>query len=101
MKTKGKAHEALSLVFQRDGVTPRMVVDCSKEQLSMDFKGKCREADCHLVTTDPYSPWMQAPEGCAKQVKLGSSRKMIKSGSPKPLWDHCLELLGNIDFHHY
>ena len=85
IKTKGKAHEALSLVFQRDGVPPRMVVDNSKEQLSKEFKGKCREADCHLVTTEPYLPWMQAAEGCVKQVKLGSSRKMMKSGSPKPL----------------
>ena len=89
MKTKGKAHEALSLVFHRDGVPPKMVVDNSKEQLSKEFKRKCNEADCHLVTTEPYSPWMQTAESCIKQVKLGSSRKMMKSGSPKPLWDHC------------
>ena len=99
MKTKGKANEALSLVFQRDSVPPRMVVDNSKEQLSKKFKGKCREADCHLVTTEPYLPWMQAAESCVKQVKLGLSRKLTKSGSPKPLWDHCLELEGAIRSH--
>ena len=34
---------------------------------------------------------MQATEGCIKQTKLGSSRKMLKSGSPKVLWNHCIE----------
>ena len=78
---------------------PRMVVDNSKEQVGKEFKRKCREADCHLVTTEAYSPWMQAAEGCIKQVKLGSSRKMVKYGSPKPFWDHCLELEGGIRTH--
>ena len=35
---------------------------------------------------------MQAAEGCTKQTKLVSSRSMIKSGSPKALWDHCIDL---------
>ena len=39
---------------------------------------------------------MQAAEGCIKQVKLGSFRKMIKTGTPKPLWEYCLELEGGI-----
>jgi hypothetical protein len=42
--------------------------------------------------TEPYSPWQQAAEGCIREIKRGSSRKMIRTGSPKPLWDHCLEL---------
>jgi hypothetical protein len=32
MKSKGEAHETLSLVFHRDGVPPTMVVEDSKEQ---------------------------------------------------------------------
>ena len=72
MKTKGKAHEALGLVFQRGDVPPRMIVNNSKEQLSKGSKGKCREADdFHLVTSEPYSP----------------------------LWGHCLELEGAIRTH--
>ena len=99
MVTKGQAHEACSLVFQRDGVPPKMIMDGSKEQATGKFAKKCREADCHAVTTEPYSPWQQAAEGCIKQVKLGSSRKMLKSASPKPLWDHCLEYEGGIRSH--
>ena len=99
MRLKKHAHETLSLIFKRDGVPPNIVVDNSKEQTLGKFARKCREVDCHLVTTEPYSPWMQAAEGCIKQTKLGSSRRMLKSGSPKALWDHCIELEALIRSH--
>ena len=92
MQRKGEAHQTLSLLFQRDGVPPTMIVDNSKEQTQGDFKRKLREADCHLKQTEPYSPWMQAAEGGIRELKRGSSRQMIKTGSPKALWDHCIEL---------
>jgi len=92
MKRKGEAHETLSLLFHRDGVPPTMVTDGSKEQTLGDFRRKLREADCHPRVTEPYSPWQQAAEGCICEVKRGFLRKMISTGSPKPLWDHCLEL---------
>ena len=98
-RLKNHAHETLSIVFKRDGVPPKIVVDNSKEQTLGKFANKCREADCHLVTTEPYSPWMQAVEGCIKQTKLGSSRKILKSGCPRPLWDHCIELEALISSH--
>ncbi len=53
---------------------------------------KLHEADCHLRQTKPYSPWQQAAEGCVRELKWGVSRKMIKTGSPGTLWDHCIEL---------
>jgi hypothetical protein len=92
MKCKGDAHETLSLVFQRDGVPPTMVTDDSKEQTKGEFRQKLKEADCHRRVTEPYSPWQQAAEGCIRELKRGSSRKMIKTGSLKCLWGHCLEL---------
>jgi hypothetical protein len=42
--------------------------------------------------TEPYSLWQQAAEGCIRELKRGSSHKMLRTGSPKPLWDHSLEL---------
>jgi len=66
--------------------------DGSKEQCLGDFKRKLHEADCHLRQTKPYSPWQQATEGCIRELKRGVSRKMIKTGSPRTLWDHCIEL---------
>ncbi len=85
-------HETPSLVFQRDDVPPTIVTDDSKEQSKGDFRCKLKEADCHPRVTEPYSPWQQAAEGCIRELKMGSSRKMIKTRSPKCLWDHCLEL---------
>ena len=92
MRLKKHAHDNLSLIFKQDGVPPKIVVDNSKQQTLGKFSRKCRESDCHLVTTEPYSPWMQVAEGCIKQTKLVSSRKMLKSGFPKPLWDHYIDL---------
>ena len=96
MKTKGDAHEALSLLFQRDGVPPVCIVDGSKEQVEGDFRRKCKEASCQLKQTEPYSPWQNAAEGGIREVKKGAGRKMIKQRSPKKLWDDCLELEGYI-----
>ena len=63
MILKKHVRETLYLIFKQYGVPPKIVVDNSKEQTLGKFASKCREADCHLVTTDPYSPWMQVAEG--------------------------------------
>ena len=96
MTAKGDAHDTLPLLFKQDGMPPDMIMDNSKEQLSKAFRKKLREADCHLKTIEPYSPWMNAAEMNIRELKRGSSRKMIKTQSPKRLWDHCLELEARI-----
>ena len=48
MDVKGDAHEDLYLLFQRDGVPPKMIVDGLKENTMGDFKRKVAEAGCHL-----------------------------------------------------
>jgi hypothetical protein len=92
MKHKGDAHETISFVFQRNGVPPTIVTNDFKEQTKGEFRRKLKEADCHPQVTEPYSPWQQAAGGCICELNRGSSRKMIKTGSPKCFWDHCLEL---------
>jgi hypothetical protein len=92
MTRKGEAHETLSLLFHREGVPLTMVLDSLKEQTKGDFKRKLREADCNARQTGPYSLWQLAAEGCIRKLKRGVSRKMIKTGSPRVLWDHCIEL---------
>jgi hypothetical protein len=92
MTRKGEAHETLSLLFHCDGVPLTMVLDGSKEQTKGDFKRKLHEVDCHARQIEPYSPWQQAAEGCIRELKRGVSRKMIKTSSPRVLWDHCIEL---------
>lgn len=99
MKNKGDSHETLSVFLKKEGVPPDLIVDGSKEQTLGVFKEKCKEADCHLKQTEPYSPWSNAAEGTIREVKRGSSRKMIRKGSPKKLWDHCLELESFIRSH--
>ena len=96
MKKKSDAHEALSLLAQRDGVPPVMVMDGSKEQTMGKFRKKCREFGTHVKQTEPHSPWQNAAEGAIRELKRGAGRKMTKSKCPAKLWDHCLELEGYI-----
>jgi hypothetical protein len=42
MKLKSDAHNSLSLLFQRDGVPPKMIMDGSKEQTLGGFKRNAR-----------------------------------------------------------
>ena len=56
MDKKGDAHEALPLLFQRDGVPPKMNVDDVKEKNLGNFKRKVVEAGSPLRQTEPESP---------------------------------------------
>ncbi len=71
-------------------------MDGSKEQTLGDFCRKLCEADCHLQQTEPHSPWMNATERCIHELNDETSCKMLKTGSPKTLWDNCIELEGLI-----
>ena len=92
MAKKGDSHEALSLLFQWDGVPPKMIVDVLKEQTMVIFKRKIAEAGCHLRQTELDSPWQMDTEGRIRELKRGPGRKMTKIKSPKVLWGDCLEL---------
>ena len=71
---------------------PTIIFDGSKEQTLGSFHSKLNEADCHHHQIEPYSPWQMAAEGCIHELKWGTSQKMIKTGPPKSLWDHCIKL---------
>ena len=62
MANKSDAHEALSLLFHRDGAPPEMVMDGAREQIYGKFKMKCREASVYVKQIEPHSPWQDAAE---------------------------------------
>ena len=92
LTTKSEAHEAVSILFARDGVPNTMVMDGAKEQTLGDFRRKCRKASCHIKQTEPHSSWINMAENGVQELKKASARQMLKMHSPKRLWDNCLEL---------
>jgi hypothetical protein len=48
MKKEKEAHEALYLLFHRDGVPNFMVVDGAKAQVEGEFRRKLSDAGCHI-----------------------------------------------------
>ena len=73
-----------------------MIMEGSKEKNLGDFSRKLRDAGCHRKQIEPHSPWMNLCEGEIRELKRGSTRKMLKQNVPKKLWDHCLELESRI-----
>ena len=57
-----------------------------------EFRHRDRQADCHLKKTEPYSPWQNESGNTIREQMNDAGRKMIKSNSPKKLWDDCFEL---------
>ena len=68
-------------------------MDGAREQVMGEFRHKARQADGHVKQTEPYSPWQNAAECSIRELKKGAGRTMIKSNSPKKLWDDCLDVL--------
>jgi hypothetical protein len=91
MKKKSDAHEALDLLFHRDGVLPKIIMDGLKEQTKGQFRKKRLLANVHIKQTDPYSPWQNDSESAILELKKGSGSKMVQAGAPKPLWADCIE----------
>jgi hypothetical protein len=48
MEKENDAHEALLLLFHRDGVPNVMIMDGANAQVQWDFRRKLREYGCHI-----------------------------------------------------
>ena len=73
-----------------------MIMGGSKEKNLGDFACKLCDGGCHRAQIEPHSFWMNLCEGEIRELKRGSTRKMLKRNVPKKLWDHCLELESRI-----
>jgi len=92
MKLKSDDHDLLSLLFQRNGAPPKMIMDGYKEQTLGRFKKKCQDADCRIKQTEPFSPWQNATESAIRELKKAAGRKMVHAGAPKPFWADAIKL---------
>ena len=99
MRQKSQAHEALSVLFSREGVPNAIVTDDAKEMQKGKFAQKCRDADTDLRQLEPFTPWANAAEREIKELKRGAGRKLISSKCPKRFWDYCLEFESYIRSH--
>ena len=82
----------MSLLLARDGVPPVCICNNTKELIQGKFHQKLKDATCHLKKLDSYTPWSNAAEREIKELKKVVGHKMLRSRTPKHLWDNCLEL---------
>jgi hypothetical protein len=90
MKKEKEVHEALSLLFHRDGVPNVMVMDGSKAQVEGKLRRKLRDAGCHIKQTEPHTQSSNMGEGAVRELKKGVGRQMLRYGCAKRLWDDCI-----------
>jgi hypothetical protein len=90
MKKESEAHEALSLLFHKDGVPNVMVMDGSKAQVEGEFRRILYDAGCHIKQTEPHTQSSNMGEGGVRELKKGGGRHMIRSCCPKRFWDDCI-----------
>ena len=74
MKLKSKAHKALPLLFQQDGVLPAIKCNDAKEMMLGEFNRKHKKALCHFRQAEPF---ILAAERETKNLKKGSGRKLL------------------------
>jgi len=96
LRTKGDAHTSLDLLFPEEGVPNTMISDNTPELHAGEFHRECRQAGAYCKEMEPYSPWSNRAEGTIRELKRATRRAMLKTQSPKRLWDYCIELQAKI-----
>jgi hypothetical protein len=74
MKKEKEAHDALSLLFHRDGVPIIMVMYGSQAQVEGEFRRKLCDAGCHIKQTEPHTQSSNMGEGAVRELKKGVGR---------------------------
>jgi hypothetical protein len=74
MKKEKEAHEALSLLFNRDGFPNVMVMDGSKAQVEGGFRRKLCDTCYNIKQTEPHTQSSNMGEGGVRELKKGVVR---------------------------
>jgi hypothetical protein len=90
MNKESEAHEALSLLFHRDGVANVMVMDGDNTQVEGGLRIKLCDAGCHIKQTEPHTQSSNMGEGGVHELKKGLGRQTLRSGCLKPFLDDCI-----------
>ena len=99
METESSAPEALALLFARDGVPDTMIMDGARAHTMGEFRRRTRQAQCHIKQIEPHSQWSNRAESAIRELKKATIRKMVRTNTPKVLWDDCIELEAMIQSH--
>ena len=99
MESKSQAPDTFSQLAHEKGVPTHLVMDNSKEQTQGEFRKKARSFGCHVRQTDTYSPWQNDAEDGIRELKKGAGRDMVRTHTPKKLWDHCHEWKSKVISH--
>ena len=83
---KSKEHEALSLLFEQDGMPPAMICYNAKELIQSKFNGKLHEVSWHIRQTEPFCTFSNAVKQGKKEGRSLKNNDQIQGSQENLRW---------------
>ncbi len=96
MKKKSDAPSTLLELIQDIGIPSAIHTDGAKELQYGKCCDVCQEYGIKQTVTEPYSPWQNGAEVNIREAKKSIHRLMLRTRTPKPLWDYCANYVSEI-----
>ena len=90
IEKKSDAHYTLDNLFRRVGVPHTLIPDNAGELTAGDFRRKAMKAQSAIRPIEAHTPNANLAEDGIRELKRMYRRAMIRTNSPRCLWDLCL-----------
>lgn len=90
IEKKSDAHYTLDTLFRRVGVPHTLIPDNAGELTAGEFKRKAMRAQSAIRPIEAHTPNSNLAEDGIRELKRMYRRAMIRTNSPRCLWDLCL-----------
>jgi hypothetical protein len=91
LKKESDAADALNELLRSVGIPKELVSDGAKAETQGEFAKVVKEYRVKQKITEPYSGWQNRAEAAVREIKRGIKRSMLRTRTPKRLWDYCGE----------
>ena len=96
LKKESDASEALTEVIWSISIPKELVSDGARVETQGEFGKIVKEYKIKPRTTEPYSGWQNRAEAAIREIKRGIKKTMLRTRTPKRLWDYCGEWVAAI-----
>ena len=91
LKKESDASDALTELIRSVGVPKELVSDGAQAETKGEFGKIVKEYKIKQRITEPYSGWQNRAEAAIREIKRGIKRTMLRTRTPKRIWDYCGE----------
>jgi hypothetical protein len=89
LKKESEVGDALNEMIRSVSIPKELISDGARAETAGRFAEVAKEYRVKQRTTEAYSGWQNRAEASIREIKRGIKRAMLRSRSPKRLWDFC------------